>query len=601
MAKPTANTPKTKTAAAPAARTSPKAPGPKILVVDDDKDLRYSLRRVLAAQGYEVSEAGSGEEALRVVGAVAPDVILLDNRMGGMSGIETLQHLRTKAPDVMTVLMTAFGTTQTTIEAMQFGAFDYIMKPFETPKLLEVVRGALQTLADQMAAKGDYKPLINSADYQEGIVGNSEAMQVVIKTIGRVAASDATVLITGESGTGKELVARCLHQHSLRSKAAFCAVNCAAIPENLIESELFGHERGSFTGASGQKPGKFELCDGGTIFLDEIGDMSLPTQTKILRALQEGEIQRVGGTGVIKVNVRLVAATNKDLEQLVEEGKFREDLYYRLNVVRLRLPPLRERKEDIPLLVDFMFQRLAARRKIKARRLAAEALAALVAYDWPGNVRELENAIFRASVIARGETVLLDDLPPEVSAAAPAPAPVVAAAGDGAADWAVAADAAGGCRAAAGGALDGLTAAAGTGGAPDPAAVERFFDAVYKFARVCFKTDILLPLRDALVWRAFDEVEGNFVNTARIAGVDRSTVKKIVKVPRHAAKTAAPAKAQGAKTSKKTPAPTPAPTPVPKAPAKASAKSAPSPAPSPARRGAPAPSKKAADKKARGR
>jgi len=517
-------------------RAAPPPPAvPKILVVDDDKDLRYSLRRVLAAQGYEVSEAGSGEEALRVVGALAPHVILLDNRMGGMSGTDTLQYLRTKAPDSMTILMTAFGTTQTTIEAMQFGAFDYIMKPFATPKLLEVVSSALQTLADLMAAKGDYKPLINSADYQEGIVGNSEAMQVVIKTIGRVAASDATVLITGESGTGKELVARCLHQHSLRSKAAFCAVNCAAIPENLIESELFGHERGSFTGAVTQKQGQFELCDGGTIFLDEIGDMSLPTQTKILRALQEGEIQRVGGTGIVKVNVRLVAATNKDIEQLVRDGKFREDLYYRLNVVRLRLPPLRERKEDIPLLVDFMFQRLAARRKIKARRLAAEALAVLVSYDWPGNVRELENAIFRASVVARGETVLLDDLPPEISAAAPAsaaPAPVQAAtpAAVTAAVTIASASADASARATGGGGVASVSSGKGGEAHPGTAAgatdARAQFDQIYEFLRERFKSGILDVLREEMTRRAFTETGENVLASSRILGISRETMTR---------------------------------------------------------------------------
>ena len=330
---------------------NPAAPNAKVLVIDDDKDLRYSLRRALAGLGHTVIEADSGEAGVVAAKRDQPDVILLDNRMGGMTGIETLQMLRGAQPQAMVILMTAFGTTQTAIEAMKFGAYDYVMKPFDQAKLIALVDKALSARRDLAAATKSTRTLVNPADYKEGIVGSSEPMQEVLKSIGQVAASDATVLITGESGTGKELVARCIHQHSLRAKGPFLAVNCAAIPENLIESELFGHEKGAFTGATNQKPGKFELCDGGTIFLDEIGDMSLPTQTKVLRAIQEGEIQRVGGTSTLKVSVRLVAATNKDLEAMVASRQFREDLYYRLNVFRIRLPALRHRKGDVPLLV----------------------------------------------------------------------------------------------------------------------------------------------------------------------------------------------------------------------------------------------------------
>jgi two-component system nitrogen regulation response regulator GlnG len=239
-------------------------------------------------------------------------------------------------------------------------------------------------------------------------------MQEVFKIIGQFAASDATVMITGESGTGKELIARCLMQHSLRSNREFVAVNCAAIPENLIESELFGHEKGSFTGAMSQRIGRFEQCDGGTIFLDEIGDMDLPTQTKILRVLQEGEIQRVGGNQTIKVDVRVIAATNKDLEQVVEDKTFREDLYYRLNVVRIRVPPLRERVSDIPEIVEFMLQNLEKERKSKVRRVSPEAMDVLRKHNWPGNVRELENVVYRSAVVAQGDTILIKDLPPEL-------------------------------------------------------------------------------------------------------------------------------------------------------------------------------------------
>ncbi len=388
---------------------------PTVLVIDDDDDLRYSLERVLSSRNYTVLVADSGESGLKVAEKEKPNVILLDNRMDGMSGMETLQHMRHACPEAMIILMTAFGTTQTAIEAMKFGAFDYIIKPFDTKKIVSLTEKALAAHED-LHQGDDYTSLLNSEDYKEGIVGNSEPMQDVFKVIGQVAASDVTVMITGESGTGKELIARAIYQHSHRSSKPFIAVNCAAIPENLIESELFGHEKGSFTGATTQRQGKFELCDGGTIFLDEIGDMTLATQTKVLRAIQEGEIQRVGGTETIKVDVRVIAATNKDLEKLVEKKEFREDLYYRLNVVRLRLPALRERLPDVPALVDFMLQKLAKARKTKARRISAEAMAILCGYRWPGNVRELENAIYRSAVIAQGETILKKDLPEEVVA-----------------------------------------------------------------------------------------------------------------------------------------------------------------------------------------
>ncbi len=386
---------------------------PRILVIDDDNEVRYSLNRVLTSQHYEVQEAPNGEEGVAAVKKQPPDVVLLDNRMTGMSGLETLQHIRAANPKQLIIFMTAFGTAQTAIEAMKFGAYDYVVKPFDPPKLLALVASALRTQADSKSAAG-YKPVINTDEHKEGIVGASAAMQQVFKIIGQFAASDASVMITGESGTGKELVARSLHRHSHRAAKPYVAVNCAAIPENLIESELFGHERGSFTGATAQRLGKFEQCDGGTIFLDEIGDMTPTTQTKILRVLQEGDIQRVGGVDTIKVSVRVVAATNKDLEQLVREKKFREDLYYRLNVVRVKLPPLRERPEDVPQIVDFFVQNLAKAKKVKARKVAPEALTLLTAYPWPGNVRELENVVYRSAVAATGDTILPKDLPDEV-------------------------------------------------------------------------------------------------------------------------------------------------------------------------------------------
>lgn len=388
----------------------------RVLIIDDDKEVRYSIRRALARAGYEVEEAASGPEGLKLTPVFAPGVILLDNRMEGMSGLETLQNLRSVGGKASIVMMTAFGTTQTAIEAMKFGAFDYLTKPFEPSKLLELVDRAIKAHVERLSG-GTYESRLRSEDYAEGLVGDSEPMQRVLKQIGQVTASDATVMITGESGTGKELVARCIYQHSHRARKPFIAVNCAAIPENLIESELFGHEKGSFTGATAQRVGKFELCDGGTIFLDEIGDMALPTQTKILRALQEGEIQRVGGSDTIRVNVRLIAATNKDLEAIVAAKEFREDLYYRLNVFRIRVPALRERPGDIPGIVDFHLQRMTKQKKIQPRRISDEALEVLCQYRWPGNVRELENVIFRSAVVSAGETILPNDLPPEVTAA----------------------------------------------------------------------------------------------------------------------------------------------------------------------------------------
>ncbi|MGA2691867.1 MAG: sigma-54 dependent transcriptional regulator [Opitutaceae bacterium] len=366
--------------------TTPKAP--TILVIDDDAEIRYSLSRVLSSRGYQVSEAPSGEQGIALVKkGPFPDLIYLDIRMTGMSGLEALQHIRAANPKQLVILMTAFGTAQTAIEAMKFGALDYVMKPFDPQRVLTLAENALKTHAD-LRAVGEYKPTINTEDYKEGIVGSSPVMQEVFKIIGQVTASDVTVMITGESGTGKELVARSIWKHSHRAGRAFIAVNCAAIPENLIESELFGHEKGSFTGATGQRIGKFELCDGGTIFLDEIGDMALATQTKILRVLQQGEIQRVGGTETIKVDVRIIAATNKDLEAIVKAKTFREDLYYRLNVVRIKMPPLRDRIDDIPQIVDFCVQNLVKQRKARTSRVSPEAMSVLMRHTWPGNVRK---------------------------------------------------------------------------------------------------------------------------------------------------------------------------------------------------------------------
>ncbi|PTX94206.1 sigma-54 dependent transcriptional regulator [Opitutus sp. ER46] len=404
------------------------AKSPTILVIDDDAEIRYSLSRVLSSRHFQVLEAASGEQGVAAVKkGPAPDLIFLDVRMGGMSGIEALQHIRSANPRQLVILMTAFGTAQTAIEAMKYGAFDYVMKPFDPAKVLALADKALKAHAD-LRAVSDYKPSINLEDYREGIVGSSPVMQDVFKIIGQVTASDVTVMITGESGTGKELVARSIWKHSHRAGKPFIAVNCAAIPDNLIESELFGHEKGSFTGATAQRIGKFELCDGGTIFLDEIGDMALQTQTKILRVLQVGEIQRVGGSETIRVDVRIIAATNKDLEEMVKAKTFREDLYYRLNVVRIKMPPLRERTEDVPQIVDYCLQSLVRQKKSRVTKVAPEAMAVLTRHTWPGNVRELENVIYRSAVIAQGDAILVKDLPAEICGAAAEGQPAATAA-----------------------------------------------------------------------------------------------------------------------------------------------------------------------------
>ena len=390
-----------------------------MLIIDDEDALRYSIKRALSKRDFTIFEADSGEAGIQVANKQPMDIILLDNRMKGMNGIETLQHLRGICPDAKIIVMTAFSTTQTTIEAMKFGAFDYVMKPFDLSKILSLVDSAADVISETTKNKdpSNVQNINLEEDIKAGIIGNSISMQTVYKRIGQVASSDVTVLITGESGTGKELIARAVHKNSLRSQKPFIAVNCSAIPENLIESELFGHEKGAFTGANQQRIGYFEQCDTGTIFLDEIGDMPLSAQTKILRALQEGEILRVGGNEVIKIDVRIIAATNKSIEKMVKEGTFREDLYYRLNVVRIELPPLRERKEDIPLLIDFLLKKFHKNNRSVAESVAADALSALAEYSWPGNVRELENVVHRSAVLSQGDSILLKDLPSEIISA----------------------------------------------------------------------------------------------------------------------------------------------------------------------------------------
>ena len=337
----------------------------KLLLIDDEEDVRYSFQRIFNSPDIELATAASGEEGLKVIPKFKPDLVLMDVRMTGMTGLETLRRIRQNNPKLLVILMTAYGTTQTAIEAMKLGAYDYLLKPFDAPKLKDMIANALKAARD-MKQVVSYQPLLESEDYELGIVGRSEPMQQVFKLIGQIAASDATALVTGESGTGKELVARAIYHHSHRNERPFLAVNCAAIPEQLLESELFGHEKGSFTGATGQRIGKFEQCNLGTIFLDEIGDMTPATQTKILRVLQSGTFERVGGNQPIQVDVRVIAATNKPLEAAVAAKQFREDLFYRLNVVRIQIPPLRDRREDIPLLVNYFLEKIAREQATRA-------------------------------------------------------------------------------------------------------------------------------------------------------------------------------------------------------------------------------------------
>ena len=380
----------------------------KILIVDDDASMRYSLNRMLEGQGLQVFSARNGIEALESFTREKPEVVIMDIKMPGQSGLEVLREIKRRDPKALVILMTAFGTTETAIEAMKFGAFDYLLKPFEVSQMRGLVERALEVsrMVKKMVSLPDH-PLDGVPE--EAIIGSSPAMQQIYKMIGQVAPTGVTVLIRGESGTGKELIARALYQHSPRSDKPFLPVNCAAIPETLLESELFGHEKGAFTGALTRRIGKFEQCHGGTLFLDEIADMTPATQAKVLRVVQDQQFERLGGAERINVDVRLIVATNKDLEQAIREGTFRQDLYYRLKVVTIHLPPLRERREDIPELMRYFMQRFGADINRNVRDISPQALEKLMRYRWPGNVRELENSVKRALVIAKGHTLLLED------------------------------------------------------------------------------------------------------------------------------------------------------------------------------------------------
>ncbi len=383
---------------------------PKILVVDDEESIRRTLSAVLGDEGYPVVLAADGDEALARAGQEQPDLVLLDIAMPGKGGIEVLEHLKEEMPWLPVIMMSGHGTIETAVKATKLGAYDFIEKPLSIDKLLVAIRNAtdLQRLADVN------RILLDQLDGRAQIVGDSEPMRKLKSQIETVAPTNASVLITGENGTGKEVVARAIHALSLRRDKPFVEVNCAAIPEDLIESELFGHEKGAFTGALAQKRGKFDLADQGTLFLDEIGDMSLKTQAKVLRILQERTFERVGGVKKIEVDARVLAATNKDLEMEIAKGTFREDLFYRLNVIPFRVPALRERIEDVPALVDHFVKRAAAETGRGPKQIDKAVLSTFMEYAWPGNVRELRNMIERLVLMTPGQRITVEDLPEEI-------------------------------------------------------------------------------------------------------------------------------------------------------------------------------------------
>src|SRR5436309_4886232 len=391
----------------------------RILVADDHDALRRGLVRGLTEAGHEVEEASNGNAAIERLHDSYFDVVLSDLKMGGSDGMDVLRTTRAMHPTAAVILMTAFGSVNTAVEAMKIGAFDYVLKPFEIEEMEVKIEKALE----MKRLKHEIEYLRGPQDIYEfdKIVGSSPALQHVLDIVKKVAKSNTTVLIRGETGTGKELIAGATHHNSLRAARNFVKVNCAALQENLLESELFGHEKGAFTGADKQRVGRFEQADGGTLFLDEVGDMSANTQAKILRVLQEHEFERLGGTRTLRTDVRVIAATNRNLPQMVANGQFREDLYYRLNVVSIDMPPLRERKDDIGALATFFLRRFASELKKRVDGLSPDALKLLMRYNWPGNIRELENSIERAVLLAEGPMLSASDLRlGELSTSAPA-------------------------------------------------------------------------------------------------------------------------------------------------------------------------------------
>jgi len=458
-----------------------------ILIVDSDTDFAAWMRKQLETPTTRVLMASTADEALKIYMAEEPALLITETHLMPFSGLELLVKVRQRDPNAIVVLVSAFGTTQSVIESMKLGAFDYLRKEALPFNLKPVVDAALKAYGDMRTAT-TFKPQLTVEEHQDSIVGKSAAMQQVFKMVGRVSHSDAPVMITGESGTGKELVARAIHHYSQRSAKNFVAINCAAIPDQLLESELFGHEKGAFTGAVAQRIGRFEQSEGGTLFLDEIGDMPLPLQGKILRVLQDGEFTRVGGTITLKSNVRIVAATNKNLEREVAEKTFREDLFYRLNVVRIQLPPLRQRIEDIKLLAEYFLQKVATRKHLPRLQLSEEAIQVLESHSWPGNVRELENTIQRASVLATSDILLAKDIPLGVTEAAQSKA----------------------------------------GSEEAPLSVEEALKVLFKAAQADEKLALLPWVEHEFTAYAMKLTNGNQVRAAKLLGITRATLRKRV-------------------------------------------------------------------------
>jgi len=457
-----------------------------ILIVDDDKSVRYSLKRMMEGD-FSILTAQNGDDALNQFKENRPDLVIMDIRMPGRNGIDVLKEMKSIDPKSLVIIMTAYGTTETAIEAMKYGAFDYILKPFPIPQMKGLIEKAL-SLRKLMKQEVTYASLEAGEGDGEQIIGSSGKMQEIYKIIGQVAPSDVTVLLRGESGTGKELLARAIYHHSLRANQPFLPVNCAAIPDTLLESELFGHEKGAFTGATSRRIGKLEQCQGGTIFLDEIGDMSLSTQAKLLRVLQDRTFERLGGIETIKVDLRFVIATNQDLEEAISTGKFREDLYYRLNVVSIQIPPLRERKEDIADLVSYFLKKFNRELKKKIVGITPAAMGKITIYAWPGNVRQLENVLKRATVLCQGEWILEDQLLLEKG-------------------W-----------------EPSFAKATERGAKPIEGLLDILFEELSKGSSVQ-QEDIISTIERGFILRALQKTKGNQVQAAQLLGINRSTLR----------------------------------------------------------------------------
>ena len=465
----------------------------KVLVVDNDDGLVHFLTRLFVRQGYEAESAVDGPSALARLASESFDAILLDYKMPGLNGLDTLAEIKRTQVKTPVIIMTAFGTTETAIEAMKLGAYDYLLKPFDTEELKRITADALEVsrLMKEVVSLPTAVTRITPGDRAVRIVGNNRKIQEVFKRIGQVAAKDVTVLVTGESGTGKELVARAIYHHSHRVEKPFMAINCAAIPETLFESELFGYERGAFTGADRTYIGKFERCHQGTLFFDEIGDMSIRTQAKVLRVLQEGEFERLGSTETQKVDVRILAATNKNLEKEVQEGRFREDLYYRLRIISIHLPPLRTRLDDIASLVDYFVGRFAEEYGSPVRFVSDGAIRKLQSYNWPGNVRQLENCLRRAVLMCRGDVLAVEHIQ-----------------------------------------FEGEPESAEAGGNGRPVLQQRVDELVAEILGSLGKrahASVIDMVEQSLVARALDRCNQNQVHTARLLGISRNTLRNRIR------------------------------------------------------------------------